>query len=120
MADVTNGGHRVACDTDLEADLARYPRKPFLREQSIWAIYVYRLGRRILKRRPSMLRSVQLKLYWLPFRVVETVTGISLPLEAQIGPGLRIYNLGIFSCIRMLQLGAIAPSAKGYRSEILE
>lgn len=28
------------------------------------------------------------------FRIVETLTGISLPLSAQIGPGLRIYHFG--------------------------
>jgi serine O-acetyltransferase len=40
------------------------------------------------------LRNFQLKFYWLLFRVVETATGISLPLGAEIGPGLRIYHFG--------------------------
>jgi serine O-acetyltransferase len=81
-------------DPDFEADLARYPCRPFLREQSIWAIWVYRFGRRALKRRPGILHSIQLKIYWLLFRVIEILTGISLPLDAQIGPGLRIYHFG--------------------------
>lgn len=81
-------------DLDFQADLARYPERPFLREQSIWAIIVYRFGRRVIRRRPSLLRSAQLKLYWLLFRLVETVTGISLPAGAQIGPGLRIHHFG--------------------------
>jgi serine O-acetyltransferase len=81
-------------DSDFRADLARYPRRPFLKEQSIWAICVYRFGRRALGRKPGALRSIQLKFYWLIFRVVETATGISLPLEARIGPGLRIYHFG--------------------------
>lgn len=81
-------------DPHFEADLARYPSRPFLREQSIWAIFVYRYGRRLLSRQPGPLRNLQLKFYWLIFRLVETITGVSLPLEADIGPGLRIYHFG--------------------------
>jgi serine O-acetyltransferase len=81
-------------DADFEADLSRYPPRPFLKEQSIWAICIYRYGRRVLNRRGGILRTIQLKFYWLLFRMVETVTGISLPLEARIGPGLRIYHFG--------------------------
>jgi serine O-acetyltransferase len=81
-------------DPDFKADLLRYPKRPFLTEQSIWAIYIYRYGRRVLKRHPGVMRSIQLKLYWAMFRLVETITGISLPLDAQIGPGLRIHHFG--------------------------
>jgi serine O-acetyltransferase len=81
-------------DSDFKADLARYPARPFLREQSIWAISVYRFGRSVLRRPPGLTRDLQLKFYWLLFRLVETITGISLPLGAQIGPGLRIYHFG--------------------------
>lgn len=81
-------------DPAFKADLARYPRRPFLKEQSIWAICVYRFGRRILRRQPGTMQKAQLKLYWLIFRIVETITGISLPLGAQIGPGLRIFHFG--------------------------
>ena len=84
----------MPADPDFEADLARYPPRPFLKEQSIWAIYVYRYGRRALNRKPGAIRSARLKLYWTMFRLVETITGISLPLEAKIGPGLRIYHFG--------------------------
>jgi len=81
-------------DPDFRADLARYPSQPFLTEQSIWAIYVYRLGRRILAQKPGALRNIKLKFYKLIFRLVETSTGISLAPEAEIGPGLRIYHFG--------------------------
>jgi serine O-acetyltransferase len=81
-------------DRDFKADLARYPARPFLREQSIWAICVYRFGRRALKRKPGAIRDIQLKFHSLIFRLVETNTGISLPIEAQIGPGLRIFHFG--------------------------
>jgi serine O-acetyltransferase len=81
-------------DPDFKADLARYPSRPFLREQSIWAIYVYRLGRRVLNRNPGPFRAIQLKIHRILFLMVETITGISLPLKARIGPGLRIYHFG--------------------------
>ena len=41
-----------------------------------------------------MSRAMLLKFYWLVFRIVETLTGISIPLEARIGPGLRIHHFG--------------------------
>lgn len=35
-----------------------------------------------------------LQIYWLCFRLVETVTGICLPHDARIGAGLRIHHFG--------------------------
>lgn len=84
----------MVADADFDADRSRYPSRPFLKEQSIWAICVYRYGRRVRNRPKGVLRTVQLKLYWLASRLVETLTGITLPLEARIGPGLRIYHFG--------------------------
>jgi serine O-acetyltransferase len=84
----------VVRDQDFAADLLRYPPRPFLREQSIWAICVYRFGRRVLARKDGPAKYLLLKLYWLFFRLVETATGISLPLQARIGPGLRIFHFG--------------------------
>ena len=40
------------------------------------------------------MRSLLTKFYWPLFRLVETVTGVSLPKEATIGPGLRIWHFG--------------------------
>ena len=81
-------------DPDWEADLARYPRRPWLKEQSIWAIAVYRFGRRIERRRPGPWRTVLDRFYWLSFRVTETLTGISIPKSVRVGPGLRIWHFG--------------------------
>ena len=81
-------------DPDWNADLARYPRRPWLKEQSIWAIAVYRFGRRVEARRPGLRRRVLDRLYWLEYRVVETLTGISIPKSVRVGPGLRIYHFG--------------------------
>lgn len=81
-------------DPDYLSDLARYPRRPFLKEQSVWAIWVYRFGRRLLLQNPSTMRSIKLRIYWGMFRFIETTTGISISVDARIGPGLRIYHFG--------------------------
>ena len=81
-------------DPDWLADLARYPRRPWLKEQSIWAIAVYRFGRRVDRRRPGLGRTLLEKWYWLAFRVTETLTGISIPKSVEVGPGLKIWHFG--------------------------
>jgi serine O-acetyltransferase len=81
-------------DDDWRADLARYPQRPWLKEQSIWAIAVYRFGRRIETMRPGLRRWLFDRIYWFLFRAVETLTGISLPRSSVIGPGLRIWHFG--------------------------
>lgn len=80
--------------TDWQADLAGYPKRPWLREQSIWAVAVHRFGRRVNVLPEGLLKKLAERLYWLAFRLVETVTGISLPKEAEIGGGLRIHHFG--------------------------
>ena len=83
-----------ASDPAWQADLARVDAKrPLLKEQSLWAIWVYRFGRR-LEQRPAAIRKMLSPLYWLLFRMVETVTGISLPKSCVIGKGLRIWHFG--------------------------
>ena len=80
---------------DWQCDLVRYGmRRPFLKEQSIWAVWLYRQGRRIDLRSAGLGKKFQTTLYWLAFRVVETTTGVSLPKSATIGPGLRIWHFG--------------------------
>ncbi|WP_435011907.1 serine O-acetyltransferase (plasmid) [Tundrisphaera lichenicola] len=81
-------------DPDWEADLARYPRRPWLKEQSIWAIAVYRFGRRVDRRKPGLRRSILDRWYWLAFRFTETLTGISIPKSVPVGPGLKIWHFG--------------------------
>lgn len=81
-------------DLDWLADKARYPNRPFLKEQSSWAIWVYRFGRRVDRRKPGIRRWLLGRIYWLLYRIVETATMITLPKSADIGPGLRIYHFG--------------------------
>ena len=82
-------------DTDWLADLSRYAmRRPFLKEQSVWAVWLYRLGKRLDRRPDGSGHKFLLAIYWVVFRFIETVVGISLPKSAAIGPGLRIWHFG--------------------------
>ena len=81
-------------DPDWICDLKRYPKKPFLKEPSIWAIWIYRLGRRFDVRKKDFLTGFYNKIYWLLYRIIQVITGISIPKSAVIGPGLRIYHFG--------------------------
>lgn len=85
----------MARDPDWEADLVRVgaPRA-FLKEQSLWAIWVYRFGRRVDRCPPGWRHRLLLLIYWFLFRIVETATGISLPKSCAIGGGLRIWHFG--------------------------
>lgn len=80
--------------SDWQQDLAKYPKRPFLKEQSIWAIAVYRWGARLHAKRNGWQKRLEFQVYWLVFRLVETLTGICLPHNAKIGPGLRIHHFG--------------------------
>ncbi|NMF86998.1 serine acetyltransferase [Aromatoleum petrolei] len=82
-------------DPEWAADLRRYGvSRPFLKEQSIWAVAVYRFGRRVDARREGVAKRLLSAGYWLAFRLVETVVGVSLPKGARIGGGLRIWHFG--------------------------
>jgi serine O-acetyltransferase len=85
----------VAQDSDWINDKNRYAiSRPFLREQSIWAVWLYRCGRRIDSKSDTVSRKILVAGYWVLFRLIETCTGISLPKNARIGPGLRIWHFG--------------------------
>ena len=100
-------------DTDYAADLQRYPPRPFLKEQAIWAVAVYRFGRRNDRRQPGLLRWLGERSYWLAHRIVETLTGISLPKSADIGPGLRIYHFGNIFVHAQAKIGADCTLRQG-------
>ena len=102
-----------ARDPDWAADRLRYPARPFLREQSAWALWVYRFGRRNDRRRPGLVRRVNGRLYWLLFRVTETLTGISIPKSVEIGPGLRIWHFGNIFVHKDVKIGARCSLRQG-------
>ncbi|MDB5295082.1 MAG: acetyltransferase, partial [Phycisphaerales bacterium] len=90
----------------FQADLARYPRRPFFKEQSIWAIAVYRFGRRVDRRKPGLFRRLAEKRYWLCYRIAETLTGISIPKSVAVGPGLKIHHFGNIFVHKDVVMGA--------------
>ena len=76
-------------------DLTRYGGwGALIREQSLWAVAWYRFGRWLAQVPQPALRRVVLMPWWFLFRFFEMFTGVSLPLGAQIGPGLRIWHFG--------------------------
>lgn len=100
-------------DGDWQADLARYPPRPFFKEQSIWALWVYRFGRRVDRMRGGIFKKLWTVIYWQLFRIVETITGISLPKSAVIGPGLRIWHFGNIFIHHEAVLGANCTLRQG-------
>lgn len=100
-------------DPDWQADLQRYPRRPLLKEQSAWALWVYRFGRRTDRRSPGFMRTVCGRLYWLFYRITETLTGISIPKSVEVGPGLRIYHFGNIFIHKDVKIGARCTLRQG-------
>jgi serine O-acetyltransferase len=96
-----------------QADLARYPKRPFLKEQSIWAIAVYRFGRWNSGRRPGVTRWLFDRFYWVVYRIVETLTGISFIRTCEIGPGLRIHHFGNIFIHKDAKIGANCTIRQG-------
>lgn len=78
----------------LRMDLARYPRNAFLREQSVWAVALYRMGRALNAWPRGIARRIVETFYWVAFRVVETLTGCSFSKAVKIESGLRIHHFG--------------------------
>ncbi len=96
-----------------QADRARYPARAFKREQSLWAIRVYRFGRNNDQRRPGLVRRLNDRLYWFLFRIVETLTGCSFTKATEIGPGLRIYHFGNIFIHSEVRIGANCTLRQG-------
>jgi serine O-acetyltransferase len=100
-------------DPDWQADLRRYPPRALFREQSAWALWVYRFGRRNDRRKSGVIRFLANRLYWVAFRFTETLTGVSIPKTAQVGPGLRIYHFGNIFVHKDAVLGANCTLRQG-------
>lgn len=85
----------MAKDSNWDADVERYGlHRVFMKEQSIWAIWLYRWGQRLDLRQDGLIKTMLTALYWPMFRFIETITGVSLPKSATIGAGLRIWHFG--------------------------
>lgn len=77
-----------------QLDRQKYPNRPWLKEISIIAIAWYRHGQKINLLKDGFYKKIHTKVYWLVFHLIEIITGISLPKDARIGSGLRIYHFG--------------------------
>lgn len=95
-------------DPDWQADRRRCDAGAavFLREQSLWALWVYRFGRRVKALRGGPRQRLWQAVYRLLHTVVETATGITLPQDARIGPGLRIWHFGGVVVHPQVRIGA--------------
>jgi serine acetyltransferase/glycosyltransferase involved in cell wall biosynthesis len=100
-------------DPDWQADLERLPPRPMLKEQSAWVLWVYRFGRRNDRRASGIRKKIADRLYWLLYRATETLTGISIPKSADIGPGLRIYHFGNIFVHSAAKIGARCTLRQG-------
>lgn len=79
----------------FQQDIQRYGGwLALFKEQSLWAIAWFRLGTALNQIPVPILRKLTLMPWWFIFRFVEMLTGVSLPVGAQIGPGLRIWHFG--------------------------
>lgn len=88
----------------LRADLERYTRlapptmsrlrraRMLLETQGVWATAVYRFGSWSNRDAPRPLRPLCKAAYLVGFKMVEALTGISLPAQARIGRGLYIVS----------------------------
>ena len=76
------------------ADLARYGRRAWAREQSWYAVAVLRLGQWADETPRTPGRRLAAALYWPLYRVVQTITGIGISKGVAVGAGLRIHHFG--------------------------
>ncbi|GAB6060099.1 glycosyltransferase [Desulfonatronum parangueonense] len=105
-SDPPTGGVPRSEASTWAADRARYPHHAFFREQSLWALAVYRFGQWNDRRGRGPSRWFLDRLYWLLFRIVETLTGVSFTKETVIGPGLRIHHFGNIFIHSQVRMGA--------------
>jgi len=100
-------------DKYWQEDLARYPQRPWTKEQSIWAISVYRYGRRVDEMPRGLHRWLHEKWYWFIYRIIETATGISISKNVEIGSGLRIWHFGNIFIHPRVHIGANCTLRQG-------
>lgn len=94
-------------------DRARYPERAFFREQSLWALALYRFGRWGDAHSSKLVRSLANRLYWMVYRSVETKTGIGITKLTAIGPGLRIHHFGNIFIHSAVKIGARCTLRQG-------
>lgn len=79
--------------SDFRHDHRRFGAAAWLHNRAIWAVLVYRVGTAFVGLPPGI-RHVALAVHRVAELVVEIVTGVELPAQAAIGPGLLIPHAG--------------------------
>jgi serine O-acetyltransferase len=77
---------------DLREDLRAYGG--FWSAQGFWAMIVYRFGRWRYRVKPVVLRKIFSFVYHILFKLVQILTGIELPCEAEVGRNFIIDHFG--------------------------
>jgi serine O-acetyltransferase len=77
---------------NIRADLRSYKGKWW--EQGFWVMLVYRFGRWRYSVRPALLRKAFSLLYKIAYKLVQIITGIDLPCEAEVGRNFVIDHFG--------------------------
>jgi serine O-acetyltransferase len=76
--------------SDFQQDMKRYDGSP-LRHQGLWATFQYRIAHAVYERNPQ---SAWLPLLYAWRKLVEILSGMSLPHAARLGPGLLLGHCG--------------------------
>jgi serine O-acetyltransferase len=86
---------------EFREDLARYSAHHDGRtifslcvEQGAWALLQYRIASAVYRRRRERPNRIEMLLIVLSQKMIEIITGISLPFQADLAPGLYIGHFG--------------------------
>jgi serine O-acetyltransferase len=63
-------------------------------EMSVWAVGIFRFGKRVQGIRFWLPRKVLLAVYFLLYKISEALSGIRISIYSEIGPGLVVHNFG--------------------------
>ena len=76
------------------ADRERYGPRAWFREQSLWAVALLRFGQWVDELPSRAARLLGSRAYWLAYRPIQTITGIGINKNIEVGGGLRIHHFG--------------------------
>ncbi len=77
---------------NIRADFRSYKGKWW--EQGFWVMLVYRFGRWRYGVRPALLRKALSLIYKVAHKLIQIITGVDLPCEAQVGSNFIIDHFG--------------------------
>lgn len=63
-------------------------------QMPVWAVGIFRFGKRAQAVRFGLLRMVLLAVHFLLYKISEVLSGIQISIRSEIGPGLVVHNFG--------------------------